>query len=518
MDRAIDEDIIEWILEFIIRSTSEEALQKKLVWALSDSNSRVCSRVSKTIALRSIEYEIEDASVSERILENLEIIDELDRSQGLSIMDSMKKAYCAVAVECTVKYLASSSNRNGKYFEAVKRIWRGRIGNLEKLNISKLLTEELIASGEEIEAAVWDDDLCSRLMDRNTRNAALFSVRDYLEEALPSMGPTILEMGSKLMRSVGGDHLHPTVSIREGSGCSGDERDQEGKEKEKTPSAEVRQELERLKGTSLELQKAVTDPLPEALRDDETIALEMVRKNASGEVVGVEEGDIEPDGAKEVGTRMESSAWKNASGEVFDVEEGNIEPDGAKEAGTRMESPARKNAGGEAVDVEEGDIGSGGAKEVGIQMQSSSHPNMSKRSLMERNSTAQVYKWDDSIDDDDSSEERAKRLQLSNPKNTDVSPPNKRKTPNFARNNRRAERGSNAVASPLKKQESPKFARKRKARRWSLQEEEALRDGVEKYGIGSWKMILKSNPEAFQERTEVDLKDKWRNLSGRKHR
>lgn len=70
---------------------------------------------------------------------------------------------------------------------------------------------------------------------------------------------------------------------------------------------------------------------------------------------------------------------------------------------------------------------------------------------------------------------------MSNPKNTDVSPPNKHKTPNFVRNNRKAKRGSNAVVSPLKKQESPKFARKRKARRWSLQEEEALRDGVEKY-------------------------------------
>ncbi|KAJ0037779.1 hypothetical protein Pint_22930 [Pistacia integerrima] len=33
-----------------------------------------------------------------------------------------------------------------------------------------------------------------------------------------------------------------------------------------------------------------------------------------------------------------------------------------------------------------------------------------------------------------------------------------------------------------------------------------------RYGTGNWKVILKSDPDAFAERTEVDLKDKWRNM------
>ncbi len=35
-------------------------------------------------------------------------------------------------------------------------------------------------------------------------------------------------------------------------------------------------------------------------------------------------------------------------------------------------------------------------------------------------------------------------------------------------------------------------------------------DGVRKYGVGNWKMIQTSY--AFDHRTSVDLKDKYRNL------
>ncbi|CAN8240505.1 unnamed protein product [Cochlearia groenlandica] len=46
---------------------------------------------------------------------------------------------------------------------------------------------------------------------------------------------------------------------------------------------------------------------------------------------------------------------------------------------------------------------------------------------------------------------------------------------------------------------------------WSLEQVEALREGVKEYGK-SWKDIKNANPDVFRERTEVDLKDKWRNL------
>ncbi|GAB4837984.1 hypothetical protein Ancab_027511 [Ancistrocladus abbreviatus] len=51
--------------------------------------------------------------------------------------------------------------------------------------------------------------------------------------------------------------------------------------------------------------------------------------------------------------------------------------------------------------------------------------------------------------------------------------------------------------------------------KWTSEEEEALRAGVAKYGPGKWKFIQR-DPEFNQflhSRSNIDLKDKWRNLS-----
>eukprot|EP00042_Codosiga_hollandica_P044869 m.448388 g.448388 ORF g.448388 m.448388 type:complete len:257 (-) comp56891_c0_seq16:328-1098(-) len=54
--------------------------------------------------------------------------------------------------------------------------------------------------------------------------------------------------------------------------------------------------------------------------------------------------------------------------------------------------------------------------------------------------------------------------------------------------------------------ETPSKARKL----WTSEEIQNLRDGVAEFGEGMWSKILLSR--AFQQRTSVDLKDKWRNL------
>ncbi|KAI3860909.1 hypothetical protein MKX03_033594 [Papaver bracteatum] len=56
----------------------------------------------------------------------------------------------------------------------------------------------------------------------------------------------------------------------------------------------------------------------------------------------------------------------------------------------------------------------------------------------------------------------------------------------------------------------------RRKLKWTLPEEEALRSGVNKHGAGKWKTIV-TDPEFgpyLVSRTNVDLKDKWRNMSG----
>ncbi|KAH7565518.1 hypothetical protein JRO89_XS09G0222100 [Xanthoceras sorbifolium] len=51
--------------------------------------------------------------------------------------------------------------------------------------------------------------------------------------------------------------------------------------------------------------------------------------------------------------------------------------------------------------------------------------------------------------------------------------------------------------------------------KWTAEEEEALLAGVAKHGPGKWKNILKDPEFApfLTQRSNIDLKDKWRNLS-----
>ncbi|XP_026453916.1 uncharacterized protein LOC113355304 [Papaver somniferum] len=56
----------------------------------------------------------------------------------------------------------------------------------------------------------------------------------------------------------------------------------------------------------------------------------------------------------------------------------------------------------------------------------------------------------------------------------------------------------------------------RRKLKWTLPEEAALKSGVDKHGAGKWKNIV-SDPEfgpCLVSRTNVDLKDKWRNMTG----
>ena len=47
--------------------------------------------------------------------------------------------------------------------------------------------------------------------------------------------------------------------------------------------------------------------------------------------------------------------------------------------------------------------------------------------------------------------------------------------------------------------------------KWTDEEVEYLKEGVERFGFGSWKTILNAYP-FHNRRSNVDLKDKWRNL------
>lgn len=55
--------------------------------------------------------------------------------------------------------------------------------------------------------------------------------------------------------------------------------------------------------------------------------------------------------------------------------------------------------------------------------------------------------------------------------------------------------------------------RRRKKVYWTSAEVDCLLDGVDKYGVGNWKVILEQGKDVFlAHRTNVDLKDKWKNI------
>ncbi|KAJ7959926.1 Telomeric repeat-binding factor like [Quillaja saponaria] len=549
----MDADVCRWALEFLLRTSVPDSLIKKIIAVIPVSNSDL--RLKKTLLLRTIQAEVSKGLVTETILEILEVIEEMDRIDGVSITDTMKAAYCAVAVECTVKHLAAFADDSGKYFGAVMRIWRVRVGNMETSpEGSHLLSDELKEWKDDIEAALWDAEVGNRLPKMNAGKDALNRVRDYLVEAWKIMGPCFLELAAKLtnvtdLQSSGRNSVHDehsevavdradacddvgtsgrlaepvdegegrTVSSPSTSQDSGDRyrngwaivavpvsmidpqgtgqnpvdehegpkaeiSDDESQELgafgstaqgdkgipkrnlvlrrkhttcsrhyrgvkvtsteevgtngscskyDSLPSPEVKRVQEALKSSSLELKALVEDPLPHALGLSEIVRSELERKDMNHEPT------------------LENQS-RNA-----DAPNTHAEPIKTNDANPGNQSSVHQS-------------------------------NVQRPNLMQRNSTARTYEWDDSIDDSsEGTANHSSRFNLPSPRYYNV--------------------------SPLKKYESPRFPKRRK--RWSVLEEDTLRAGVQKFGKGNWKDILNCFHDIFDERTEVDLKDKWRNMT-----
>ncbi|CAN6351548.1 unnamed protein product [Urochloa humidicola] len=113
----------------------------------------------------------------------------------------------------------------------------------------------------------------------------------------------------------------------------------------------------------------------------------------------------------------------------------------------------------------------------GVQLPEKYVPATNKRSLMEKHPNAYTYEWDGLGDSGDGR------------------PVGKRQLPPFERK----PHPSSACAHKIRK-------------KWSEIEEKTLLEGVEKYGKGNWKDIKMAYPDIFEERSTIDLKDKFRNI------
>lgn len=122
-----------------------------------------------------------------------------------------------------------------------------------------------------------------------------------------------------------------------------------------------------------------------------------------------------------------------------------------------------------------------------------------KRSLLEPHPSAQAQVWDD-----DEIEESPSRRSPSASRQLHLPPiPSPQRTTSHPR---KPVTGESSFATGS----GSKCRRQRK--KWSDDEVEVLKKEVHKYGKGNWKMILNRNRDVFHGRTEVDMKDKWRNL------
>ncbi|XP_024439880.2 uncharacterized protein LOC7464725 isoform X2 [Populus trichocarpa] len=206
--RSFDPDITRWVIEFILRQLQIPVLTiNKILTNRHVPLSNTSPRFKKTLLLRQIDADIEDGSVSEKTLDAIEMVEQIDRNEGDLIMDSMKNAYCAVAVECTVKYMLGNLQRarKGKFLEAVERVWKNRVAGLKREGKSELVTGKLMKYFEEMEVALKDDVVAKRWLRMNTRNEAAEMVRIYLGEAVAVSGPVFVEMVARMeMRGDGG--------------------------------------------------------------------------------------------------------------------------------------------------------------------------------------------------------------------------------------------------------------------------------------------------------------------------
>lgn len=191
----MDPDIARWVLDFLVRQPIDDSTLTLLLNTLPLSNTD--SNLKKHLLLKKIDSEVSNGTISENVLGLLEQIEELDYRYNVEISDSMKRAYCVVAVHCTVKFL--EEDVMGLYFEAVKKIWRTRIACMLQFENVRLVSDELMSWKDDIETAVWDDNFCKVLLKKWKGLDVVEIVRVYVEEAREKIGPSFLELVAETM-------------------------------------------------------------------------------------------------------------------------------------------------------------------------------------------------------------------------------------------------------------------------------------------------------------------------------
>lgn len=152
------------------------------------------SRGKKAILLKILEDWLSKASIEEWMLEALELLEEVYRSEGSLISPAMATAYCSVAVDCTLRHLEIKVSHYPAYLKAVERIWRPRFHYMDSASAEgcSLFSDELKQWRSEIEASISDSRVMYRLTalaaSVNTRRNAINNLKDFLDETRVNYG------------------------------------------------------------------------------------------------------------------------------------------------------------------------------------------------------------------------------------------------------------------------------------------------------------------------------------------
>lgn len=497
----MDNHVSSWILEFVLRQPIHDSILIQLLSTLPHLDSDL--RLKKTLLLRSLlSFLANPAAISDSVLQSIEMLEEVDHRLGSPIPDSLQAAYSSVAVECAAKFLREEPEDYTSFAAAVDRTWHCRVGAMERWEGGTgLLSKRLRELKKEMLVAVVDSGIRSELHGRDTRKEALDSVSAYLEEALEQMGPPFLEFaaeagfcGRRDWKNAGGNLDGGGAAERPVEACDavgGEFMDVSCNQFEKmndrvnVPSAATDMHDGGLCPSGKEAvprggivsnkdsvfampkengndgMKKKYDPLP----TPEVRKAQEALRSSSLELQAVVEDPL-PNALKIAAGISSLKKDINQEGLEQNLNHLHVDPHNSSIENSK-----------EANDV--------GASDAGNQ-DGGNHGGKSRPGFMARNETAHTFEWDDSSFSSEGSPSSSRKLHLPSP-------------------NRR-------VISPLKQQEIARFVRKRKIKKWSLVEEETLRNAVIKHGVGRWKFILLSNPTVFDGRTEIDLKDKWRNM------
>ncbi|OMO89708.1 hypothetical protein CCACVL1_07684, partial [Corchorus capsularis] len=171
-------------------SPSAQSLLKKLLSHYKGNDPDTCL-LKKACIICSIQDRIADGSIPEDILDSLLLVEQVDRTQGLAVSDSMRATFTVVALHCTLSFLPLSWYT---YYDAVRRIWRLRLQILEDSHSTHLIGPELAQWRTDVEAALWDSEASQRLLRLNTHRDALHHLRVYLKEARSLIKPAFLQL------------------------------------------------------------------------------------------------------------------------------------------------------------------------------------------------------------------------------------------------------------------------------------------------------------------------------------